>query len=603
MGIGAWGKAGRTGLACVAALALGLAMVAGGAPRSASAQMTADGWEFALLPCPTGGGYGTGSFESGPGVPPNGSGSFVFSLASDGLAWLQLHQSGLDGVPLASLHSLAYTTFVVTGGTQAAPYLMLQVDLDDDGLPDDRLVYFPASNDTVTPIEWQTWDALDGVWWSLNGRAGMTQASPQPLSVYLAAYPNATLANADDTGALVVAAGCLGGVSWSSWQGAVDAVSVAYGATTITWDFESTGVVTSRRAIPGGPLTFTNLTPAPWSTVAPGEVTVAVNVRGSSPITRVTMTLNGQELAPEIAGPSAFQLSAFTGLTLQPGLYQVLATAEDRSGQTFRTMWQFVVSNNPNDSWWFLADGTPRRAEVEATLRSLVEAFRWHLYGETWDGVYHGEMPTHAQVSAGSIRFDALTPTRYATLSPGPVRIAAHVTSGAPITSFQLWLNGQPLDTEVGGPSETDQTAFTERTLAAGSYAVSARVQNARGEALTVTWGFVVSPLAAESHWFTADGRMKVDTVSRSLKALVEAFRWHFYGQSWDGRPHPELPTHATVVTGPQPIDPWFTADGRPIPQNISATLRSLVEAFRWHFWGYSWDGQQHSTDIPTHAE
>ncbi|GBD17473.1 hypothetical protein HRbin26_02394 [bacterium HR26] len=96
---------------------------------------------------------------------------------------------------------------------------------------------------------------------------------------------------------------------------------------------------------------------------------------------------------------------------------------------------------------------------------------------------------------------------------------------------------------------------------------------------------------------------MKVDTVSRSLKALVEAFRWHFYGQSWDGRPHPELPTHATVVTGPQPIDPWFTADGRPIPQNISATLRSLVEAFRWHFWAYSWDGQQHSTDIPTHAE
>uniref|UniRef100_A0A831TA16 Uncharacterized protein n=1 Tax=Thermorudis peleae TaxID=1382356 RepID=A0A831TA16_9BACT len=397
MGIGARGNAGRAGLACVVALVLGLAMGTAWTPRSALAQVSSDGWEFTLLACPAGGGYGTGGFENGPGVPLNGSGSFVFSTASDGLAWLQLHQGGLDGVPLASLHDLTYSTFVVTGGTQAAPYLMLQVDLNDDGLPDDQLVYLPHLNDTVVPIEWQTWDALEGVWWSLNGRAGMTQANPQPLSVYLDAYPNATLAN-DDTGALVVAAGCLSGVSWSSWQGAVDALSIAYSTTTIAWDFESTGVVTSRRAIPGGPLTFTNLTPAPWSTVAPGEVTVAVNVRSSSPITRVTMTLNGQELAPEIAGPNAFQLSAFTGLRLQPGLYQVLATAEDRSGQTFRTMWQFVVSNNPNDSWWFLADGTPRRAEVEATLRSLVEAFRWHFWGYSWDGQQHStDIPTHAE--------------------------------------------------------------------------------------------------------------------------------------------------------------------------------------------------------------
>lgn len=602
MTIEARGKAGRTRLSWIVAFTLA-ALLAAWTPPSASAQLASDGWEFTLRQCPGGGGFGLGEFVNGPGIPPSGSGSFAFSFASTDIAWSQLHQSGLDGVPLASLHSLTYSTFVETLGSQAAPYLMLQVDLTNDGLPDDQLVYLPNLNATVTPLVWQTWDALDGVWWSLNGRAGMTQASPRLLSAYLEAYPNATLANADDAGALIVAAGCLGGLNWSSWRGAVDGLSLAYGTVSIAWDFEPTGVVTTRQGISSGPLVLTNLTPAPWSTVAPGEVTVAVNVRSSSPITQITLTLNGQQLAPEIAGPSGFQLSASTEVRLQPGLYQVLATTRDRSGRTAYTMWQFVVSNNPNDSWWFLADGTPRRAEIEATLRSLVEAFRWHLYGETWDGFYHGEMPTHAQVSADSIRFDALTPSRYATLSPGPVRIAAHVTSGAPITSFQLSLNGQPLAVEISGPSNTDQTAFIERTLAAGSYAVSARVQNARGEALTVTWGFVVSPLAAESHWFTADGRMKTETVSRSLKALVEAFRWHFYGQSWDGRPHPELPTHATVVTGPQPLDPWFTADGRPIPQNISATLRSLVEAFRWHFWAYSWDGQPHFTDIPTHAE
>jgi hypothetical protein len=519
------------------------------------------------------------------------------------MGWSQLHQSGLAGVSLASLRSFAYTTFVEAIGTQAAPYVMLQVDLDRDGLPDDQLVYLPNQNGTVRPFEWQTWETLEGLWWSLGGRAGMAQSTPAPLTAYLESYPDATLANAADTGALVVAAGCLGGLNWASWRGAVDEVSLVYGTTSVTWNFESTGVVTARRGVPSGPLVLTNLTPAPWSTVPPGEVTIAVGARSSSPITQVTMTLNGQTLTPEVGGPTALQVTAFTGVALQPGLYQVLVTARDRAGRSATTMWQFVVSRNPGDSWWFLADGTPRRDEIEATLRSLVEAFRWHLYGETWDGFYHGEMPTHAQVSAGSIRFDALTPSRYATVPPGLVRIAAHVSSASPITSFQLRLNGQPIDVEVGGPSETDQTAFTERTLSAGSYAVSARVQNARGEALTVTWSFVVSPAAGESHWFTADGRMKPEVVSRSLRALVEAFRWHFYGQSWDGKPHPEIPTHATSVTGPQPIDPWFTADGRPIPQNISATLRSLVEAFRWHFWAYSWDGQPHFTDLPTHAQ
>jgi hypothetical protein len=82
----------------------------------------------------------------------------------------------------------------------------------------------------------------------------------------------------------------------------------------------------------------------------------------------------------------------------------------------------------------------------------------------------------------------------------------------------------------------------------------------------------------------------------------VEAFRWHFWGISWDSQPHPDIPTHADTVQGPQGLDPWFTANGQPIPQNITATLRSLVEAFRWHFWAFSWDGRQHSGDLPTHG-
>jgi glutamyl endopeptidase len=86
------------------------------------------------------------------------------------------------------------------------------------------------------------------------------------------------------------------------------------------------------------------------------------------------------------------------------------------------------------------------------------------------------------------------------------------------------------------------------------------------------------------------------------MRSLVEAFRWHFWGRSWDGSRQPDMPTHARYVQGVQSISPWFEADGTPRQASIEATLRSLVEAFRWHFWGYSWDGGHHMHSMPTHG-
>ena len=183
-------------------------------------------------------------------------------------------------------------------------------------------------------------------------------------------------------------------------------------------------------------------------------------------------------------------------------------TATDVDGHTFKTQWDVIVSSNLGDNEWFNADGSPKAAQINATMMSLVQAFRYHLYGQSWDGSSHPEMPTHAN----------------------------SITQAAPLSD---WVTGSTFD-----------------------------------EAST----------------------------NATLKSLVEAFRWHFWGISWDGKDHPDVPTHANVVLPPQSISSWFTADGKPIPQNISATLQSLVQAFRWHFWGYSWDGQHHFTDMPTHA-
>lgn len=252
---------------------------------------------------------------------------------------------------------------------------------------------------------------------------------------------------------------------------------------------------------PEQPLAFTDVQPARWSTVLPGQVRISATVAAQEPLDEVVLQVAGQEARS--TGPTVV-LDAW----LDPGRYTVTALARDRTGRELRTMWDIVVSWDLADGVWFDSQGRPKAETINATARALVEAFRWHLYGMSWDGRDHrGDMPTHA---------DRVLPGE-----PVPVLV-----------------------TENGF-----DRAATEATL----------------------------------------------------RALVEAFRWHLWGISWDGAPHPEVPTHGAQLLPPEPVGPWFTPDGQPIPEAITATLRSLEEAFRWHLYGASWDGRSHG-DMPTHA-
>ena len=116
-------------------------------------------------------------------------------------------------------------------------------------------------------------------------------------------------------------------------------------------------------------------------------------------------------------------------------------------------------------------------------------------------------------------------------------------------------------------------------------------------------------PVGHERGWLIieiphgATRKSDYESVAATLKSLVEAFRWHFWGQSWQGAGDPpNVPTHATEFVDAEPLSPWFEEDGTPIRSQIEGTLRSLVEAFRWHFWGVTWDGQRHEHEMPTHA-
>ncbi len=441
-------------------------------------------------------------------------GSFSMSLGASGAGYAQFRNSDFNGVALSDLTALSYATFEQESGVKtAAPFVLLEIDQNGDGTVDDQLVYQPAAQATVQGNLWQTWNAFAGNWWSLSGLAGMgTNTAGKPISSYIAAYPGSRIVNDGQQGGLRIAAGCIGS-GWQSFEGAVDAVVVGVNTQSYVYNFESDGVhVTSpssgdnRPALP----VFNNLTPAPFSTVAPGSVKISAEITGSSNITQVTMQVDGTQVTPSTSGADMTDITASSTRSLTAGTHTVTMTATDANGNTFKTQWDVIVSSSLGENEWFNANGTPKADQINATMTSLVQAFRYHLYGQSWDGKAHPEMPTHADT----------------------------ITQAAPLSN---WVTGNTFD-----------------------------------EAST----------------------------NATLTSLVQAFRWHFWGVSWDGQSHCEMPTHANcnIPLPPQSISPWFDKNGNPIPQNISATLQSLVQAFRWHFWGYSWDGQHHFTDMPTHA-
>ena len=470
------------------------------------------GWDAGSGQCSGSVHVGQVSNQLGPGFPPLGTGSVGFAVGFDSLGLPLAYNTNYDGVALSDLTALSYWTFTSSlSAPDNAVFVVLNVDVNGDMLADDQLIFLPSQQGTIQLNTWQDWNALDGTWWSVNGLAGMgLGGAGGSLSDYLNAYPATQLVNDGLGGGLALGAGCYGS-GWATFVGAADAVVVGVNGSNAVYNFEGDGphLVSAPVGIPQPDLpTFSNLSPAPFSTVAPGNVILAAEVTGTSDIADVAMQLDGESITPLLAGIGTLDVTASSTQALTAGSHTVTMTATDSENRVFKTQWDVIVSPNTGDNEWFYADGTPKSDQINATMTSLVQAFRYHLYGQSWDGSAHPEMPTHAST----------------------------VTQAAPLSD---WVTG---------------TTFDEASTNA------------------------------------------------TLNSLVQAFRWHFWGISWDGNAHPEMPTHASVVLPPQSISAWFNADGSPIQANISATLQSLVQAFRWHFWGYSWDGQHHFTDMPTHA-
>ena len=200
---------------------------------------------------------GTGTFENGPATPPLGTGSFELSTPGPtGAAKVQLFTDEYDGVALANITALGYSTYrdpASTGFVATVASLNLRVDITGDGNPDRYFVYEPYQDQGNTAVQtgaWQSWDAYRGgaaKWWS-NNATPLTcdQNNPCTWSNLLLTYPGATIQEGINCGPGGVTAPCPGslGVNQGSSNpdiiSNVDALSVGVNGTTTTYNFELT---------------------------------------------------------------------------------------------------------------------------------------------------------------------------------------------------------------------------------------------------------------------------------------------------------------------------------------------------------------------------
>jgi hypothetical protein len=222
---------------------------------------------------------GSQSFVEGPGSPPEGTGSHQFNIGPDGDSFEAMRNSSLNGTLLTNITALSYSTYVQQFGSGGqAPYIILNIDWDNNGITDDQLFFEPVyqngtysgasvpnqcgSNPACVVLgQWQEWDALIGGWWV--GNDGFGGPPLVTLQQYAAAHPGARVTNpASGLGAFRVTTGC-GGAAWQNFIGNADAVIIGANGNTTNYDFELHNAPTSAgQCKSGGWQTFNPSRPA-----------------------------------------------------------------------------------------------------------------------------------------------------------------------------------------------------------------------------------------------------------------------------------------------------------------------------------------------------
>lgn len=211
-------------------------------------ETTPDGWSLQTVDDGDATNTATIDIVPGPATPPLGDGSLQLAVGADGGDAAQARSTNWDGELVRDLSSLTYWTYVDQDGSGGqAPYLLLDVDYNGDGVRDDILFFEPLyqgvtffPDNPQGPIvldTWQQWDARSGGWYSLIGVAGSGPGTNVvPLGDILDAEPDARLTGANGGGVRIVAG--FGAGAWDNFIGYVDAFSISFDTPTTTYDFE-----------------------------------------------------------------------------------------------------------------------------------------------------------------------------------------------------------------------------------------------------------------------------------------------------------------------------------------------------------------------------
>jgi len=155
------------------------------------------------------------------------------------------------GTRIDALTSLSYSTYATAWNGSQLPFVTIYVDTSGDSTYEDRLWYEPAYSNggygngdpnpqpNVALNTWQSWDMLNGMWYSdSHGGPG---AGAITLPAYIALEPDATIVDAPGgLGGIRIASGYASAVD--DYNTYVDAFTIGTAAGSTTYNFEAVSV-------------------------------------------------------------------------------------------------------------------------------------------------------------------------------------------------------------------------------------------------------------------------------------------------------------------------------------------------------------------------
>ncbi len=192
------------------------------------------------------------TFTNGPSNAPFHNGSLEFSAPVNGhRRFVRMRNTRYSGVLLSSITHLSYSTYIQKADSKLdAPFIVLQVDGDGDGIEDNHMVFILkfqsekylkgtgiAPQGPVRKKVWQTWDALNGGWFTGPTQTPDSGAVVYTIASYVKTHPNARILNDHSGGGVRLQAG---GVPMAdNFIGNADAFTIGINGKITVYDFEA----------------------------------------------------------------------------------------------------------------------------------------------------------------------------------------------------------------------------------------------------------------------------------------------------------------------------------------------------------------------------